>query len=405
MKTKEIWIEGNTLLYTDHQNIETVKLQVLKYAYVQILGEVPFLFLFADQQHYISTALEGFDEIYEQLTSCFHFDNKLFHTVCKTCKEGEKVKIWAKKMAQNYQILQDYVANADFGFEVYAEPKQLLSWDTTYQALEASGLADVFHSDYGTPYLRFNYPVRINEMLIDQLEVYVGEVPTDRPVQEYFATIYDTTNTDRSYKELRAQWMDEDVAIDQYGYERNDQCYLRFVLSEGIEASICYTYDEDFGYDDGSTSLHIYNTRAYDHFLDNEAYEEQMEISAILPLHKKLDISINHLENRNIKHIPKKVLTLLKGKSGIWIDRLNNKIGFVGTDTALIVDEEAIDYFTFQNILPAKGPGYADFMVHLQTGNYLYVFSENTYYFDQFKKELQQLTNKKVHIPEAYYNC
>lgn len=405
MSKKDIWIEEDTLYYTDHQSINTANLKVLKYAYVQILAEVPFLFLFADHQHYISTAQSGFGEVYQQLTDRFHFDDEMFFAVCKACAEDAKVKIWTKRMPKNYQILDGNPSDEDFGYEVQSEPKQLISWDTTYEQLEASGLVESYWSDFDFKYLRFKFPVRVQNILIDQLEIYVNNALPDRPLQEYFVSLYDDTNTDKSYKELRNLWIDDDIDIDQYGYERNDQCNLRFILAKGIEASICYTYDDESGYDDGSTSLHFYNTRTYDHFLDNEAYEEQMEISAILPLRKKLEINISHLDNNNIKHIPAKVKDVFKGKSGIWVDHVNKKIGFAGIGRSLILDGDAIDDFTFQNILPAKGPGYADFMVHLQTGNYLYAFAEDTYYFDQFEKELQQLTYKKVSIPEPYYNC
>ena len=378
---------------------------MLKYAYVQILGEVPFLFLFADYQHYISTAQSGFDEVYQQLSDRFQFDDATFFAVCKACVEDAKEKIWTKKMPQNYQILEDYTNDADFGYEVYAQPKQLLSWDTSYEALEASGLVEAYHTDYGTKYLRFKHPVRINEILIQQLEVYVEGLPANRPVQEYFVDLYDASNTDTSYKELRKQWIDEDLALEDYGYERADQCYLRFEFSSGIEASISYTYDEDYAYDDGSTSLHFYNTRAYSYLLDNKAYEAEMEVSAFLSLPKKLAISTSYMDNDAIKNIPAKVAEWHKGKSGIWIDQPQQKIGFVGVDTALILDLKEIDSFEFLNVLPAKGAGYADFLVRLKSGNAQHVFCEDTYFFDPFAESLQQLTHKKVHIPEADYNC
>lgn len=405
MNKKEIWIEGDILYYTDHQSIEKANLNSLKYAYVQVLGGTPYLFIFADHQHYISTELNGFEKVYHELSHRFGFDKDTFFRVCKAKKEDEKVKIWVKRMPKNYQILDGNLADEDFGYEVQSEPKQLISWDTTYEQLEASGLVESYWSDFDCKYLRFKFPVRVQNILINQLEIYVNNALQDRPLQEYFVSLYDDTNTDKSYKELRKLWIDNDIDVNQYGYERDDQCYLRFVLAKGVEASICYTYDDESGYDDGSTSLHFYNTHTYDHFLDNEAYEEQMEISAILPLRKKLAINISHLDNNDIKHIPAKVKDVLKGKSGIWVDRVNKKIGFAGTDTALILDGDAIDYFTFQNILPAKGGGYADFIAHIKTGSDLYVFAEDTYYFDQFKQELQQLTHKKVSIPEPYYNC
>lgn len=405
MENKEIWIEGDILFYKDHGNVENANIQSLKYAYAQILGNVPFLFVFADHQHYISTELQGFGEVYHKLSDRFRFDDETFFAVCKARKEDEKVKIWAKKMPQNYQILDEYLNDGDFGYEVYTEPKQMISWDTTYEQLEALGCIEAYFTDFGAKYLRFKYPVRIEGILIDQLEVYADNVSTNRPVQEFFVDLYDETNTDKSYKKLRELWIDDDVDINQYGYERDDQCYLQFALANGINASICYTYDEEYAYDDGSTSLHFYNKREYKSFLENKEYEEVMEISGLLSFPNKLDINVKYIDHDGVKHIPLKVKELLKEKSGIWLDSVNHKIGFAGTDTALILDLEKITYFTIQNVLPAKGSGYADFMVHLTTEDYLYVFIEDTYFFDQFAGQLEQMTKKSVEIPEAYYNC
>lgn len=78
MNNKEIRIEGDTLFYKDHGNIENANLNSLKYAYVQILGEVPFLFVFADHQHYISTELKGFEGVYRELSDRFGFDSEIF---------------------------------------------------------------------------------------------------------------------------------------------------------------------------------------------------------------------------------------------------------------------------------------------------------------------------------------
>lgn len=405
MHRKEIWIAGDTLFYKDHGHLEKANLQTLKYAYVQILVNVPFLFLFADHQHYISTELNGFDEIYPELSNRFHFDNTTFFAVSKAKKEDDKVKIWTKKMAQNYQILDSYPDDEDFGYEVYTAPKQMVSWDTTYEQLEALGCVETYFSDFGVKYLRFKYPVRIGALLILQLEIYAENIRVNAPVQEFFVQLYDETNTDQSYQQLRELWIDEDIDIDQYGYERNDQCHLRFVLSKGIEASICYTYDADYGYDDGSTSLHFYNQRQYHHLLENQAYETVMQVTEIISFHKKLDMSISYTKSSAIKNVPTKIHQLLKNQSGVWVDDVNQKIGFAGIDTALILDFDEIKYFTFQNILPAKGPGYADFMVHLSTEEYLYVFTADTYFFDQFAQRLEQMTKIAVEIPQAYYNC
>ncbi|WP_278554919.1 hypothetical protein [Elizabethkingia bruuniana] len=405
MDNKGTWIEGDTLFYKDHSNIENANIQSLQYAYVQILGDVLFLFVFADHQHYISTELKGFAEVYQELSDRFGFDDETFFAVCKAGNEDDKVKIWAKKMPRNYQILDEYPDDVDFGYEVYAQPRQMMSWDTTYEQLEASGCVEAYFTDFGARYLRFRYPVRIEGILIDQLEIYADNISTNRPVQEFFVNLYDETNTDKSYQQLRGLWIDDDIDINQYGYEREDQCYLQFVLANGINASICYTYDKEYAYDDGSTSLHFYNKREYRYFLENKEYEEMMEISRLISFHNRLDMKVSYIDHDGVKHIPLKVKELLGGKSGIWIDNTNHKIGFAGIDTALILDLEKIKYFTLQNVLPAKGAGYADLIVHLSTGNYLYVFIEDTYFFDQFAQQLEQMTKKQVEIPEAYYNC
>ena len=106
-------------------------------------------------------------------------------------------------MPRNYQILDEYPDDVDFGYEVYAQSRQMMSWDTTYEQLEASGCVEAYFTDFGARYLRFRYPVRIEGILIDQLEVYADNVSTNRPVQEFFVNLYDETNTDKSYQQLR----------------------------------------------------------------------------------------------------------------------------------------------------------------------------------------------------------
>lgn len=405
MNVKEIWLDKNTLFYKQFDQIETVNISSLKFAYVQILGNVPFLYVFTDMQHYISTELLGFDLVYRELSNIYKFDDKAFFEASKANIEDTKVKIWSKKIGRNYTILDEYLADGDLGYEVYSEPKQMISWDTTYEQLEKLGLVEAYFTEYGTQYLRFIYKVRIEGIVVDQLELYAENVISNRPVQEFFVDLYDKNNTDASYKELHELWLDEDIDVDQYGWERQDQCYLRFVFANGIDASICYTYDEESGDDDGSTSLHFYNNRTYEYFLENNEYEENIEITKFILFKKKIDLNVNHIEHDGVKYIPKKVKELMGENSGIWLDYLNKKIGFVGVERALILDINQIKNFSFQNILPARGPGYSDFMVQLKKGDYLTVFIDDTFYFDQFSEQLKKMTQKNVQIPEAYPNC
>lgn len=404
MNNKEIWIEEHILYFNDFNNIETIDIYSMKYAYVHILGGVPYLYIFSDKENYISTELKGFNEAYDALSNILNFDDETFLSATKSKLEDEKVKIWTKKFAKNYQFLDGDFQDGDFGYEIYTEPKQMLSWDTTYEELEKQGFIEFYTSIFDTQYARFKYPVRVEDILIDQLELYVDNVITNRPIQEFYVNLYDDTNSDLSYKELRDFWFDEDIDVEDFGWERDDQCYLRFLFAEGIEASICYTYEDESNYSDGSTSIHFYNERSYEHFLENPHYEKIIEVSEALSFNALIEINLNHIENDSIKTIPTLVKKRLNENSGIWLDRKNQKLGFAGIDTALILDHNEIKAFTIQNTLPARGAGYSQFIVKLKGEAQLNVFTADTNFFDQFAQHLQQMTDKIINIPEAYYN-
>jgi len=90
-----------------------------------------------------------------------------------------------------------------------------------------------------------------------------------------------------------------------------------------------------------------------------------MVLSEFLPFPDCLDLQIGYKEREDVKHIPVQVKEVWGDTSGVWLDQVNHKIGFVGRDIALILDLDQIDYFTFQNVLPAK-VGYADCIVHFK---------------------------------------
>ena len=404
MKNKEISIEENIIHYDHFNNIETLDIDRMKYAYVHILGGIPYLYIFSDTEHYISTELDDFNDVYRELSKIFNFDNETFFTISKNKIENEKAKIWTKNFAKNYQFLEGDFQDGDFGYEIYTEPKQMLSWDSTYEELDTKGYIEYYTSNYGTQYARFKYPVRVEDILINQLELYVDNVIRNRPIQEYYVDLYDNTLSDQSYKELRDFWLDEDIDVDDFGWEREDQCYLRFQFAEGIAASIRYDYDDESTYSDGSTSLHFYNERSYEHFLINEDYEKIIEFSELLTFDKSLEINLNHMENDSIKHIPIMIKNLLRDNGGIWFDRKNQKVGFSGTDTALILNNENIKSFTVINYLPSRGPGYSQLKVETKNEENLDIFTADTHFFDSYVQPLREITGKVVNTPEAYYN-
>ncbi|WP_343565642.1 hypothetical protein [Sphingobacterium sp.] len=400
-----VWLDGGSLHYLNYGNEEEVNLTKLRYAYVQLLAGEPYLFLFDHQQHYVSARSKGFSKVYPKLSEQFGFDDVLFFHTIKQPQDC-KAKIWFLPQNRNYKILSGDFDDDHRGFEIYSEPKQFISWDITYADIEKLGVGQQYASEYGTIYLKTNYPVRIGSLWLEALEIYYDDVPPHVPIQEYFTTIYDESNTDRSYKDLRDLWLnEEDYDAEDYGYERIDQCYLSFEFGNQISSSICYTYEDENNYDDGGTSLHFYNLRDYPYLLENAEYDQLIEVTELVKLKNKWDINADYRRNAAVKNIPSNVQQQLGKSSGIWLDRKNNKIGFAGRKTSLIYDIKDIDFFEIENVLPAKGPGYAILRVSLNGGNYNYIFEADTYELDPYANTLENWTHKKVSIPEAYYNC
>src|SRR5690606_17492997 len=108
--------------------------------------------------------------------------------------------------------------------------------------------------------VKIKYPVRVGNLLINELDFMADHERKGIAIQSYFATLNNGLNTDGSYLELRQAWMASiPTKVSEAGYERKDQKYLSFDLG-GVSLSICYTYDVE-QYDDGSTQFYITNYR------------------------------------------------------------------------------------------------------------------------------------------------
>lgn len=59
--------------------------------------------------------------------------------------------------------------------------------------------------------------------------------------------------------------------------------------------------------------------RKYKFFLENEEYEEVMEISGLISFLNELDIKVRDVDYDAVKHIPQKVKELLKNEQDMQI--------------------------------------------------------------------------------------
>ncbi|WP_164108526.1 MULTISPECIES: hypothetical protein [Sphingobacterium] len=399
-----IYISDNRLFYEDHTYEESVDLSILKYAYVEILAEAPYLFLFDYRQHYIPALQQGFSKAYLQLSKRFGFDDALFFKTINSKKE-QKNRIWIGNKTANYQILPEQHTDYEDGFEIQSTPLLFVSWDTTYEEFLKLNIGQLYQSEFDTTYFKINYPVRIGSLLIDLLEFYYdADERQNIAIQSYFTTLYTGSNSDESYYQLRELWMEEiPTVIDNAGYERDDQKYLTFDL-DGIGLSICYTYDVDGQYDDGGTSLTINNYRDYSESVLTDNLALSIETTQILSFDTLLNFQPDYKSNANVIAIPLIVVEKTETRNAVWLAD-DNTFGFTGDQYAIQFNRKDVHQLIIQNVLPAKGGGYVELSVKLKSNGYITIYYGEQHALDTYVQQLQEFLGIEVEVPEPYYNC
>lgn len=186
-------------------------------------------------------------------------------------------------------------------------------------------------------------------------------------------------------------------------YERADQKSFTFD-AQGVELSLVYTYDSSWQYDDGSTSVNIRNNRAYPELLIDIEYQSKCEFTESILLNNEVDFSGNYKQNHRLKQRFEGMLN--EAIPFVWIDKKNEKIGFAGKEKYQLFSFEEIESFTLQNITPARGRGHVSLIVnHPELKKTSSVFRGKCYALDQFKKQIEDLVQKKIHVAPEFPDC
>lgn len=403
-----IEIIDNRVRYNEGRgnDAEEFDLNKLKYVNVTLLGDTPYLLFFSDYQHYISSTSKGFENVYKQLSSKFGFNDEAFFEVMNQTEEITK-RVWVKPQKTNYHFLDQFYDDYKDGWEVQTNPPKFISWDTTINELETYKIGSFFLDEFDNEYFKIDNPVRFGNMILDDLTILTQAKRKDIGLQEFVIDLYHESLSDKSYHEIKENWSKIiPIDVEENGYEREDQNYLYFYLSEeeDIYFSIVYSYNVESNNDDGATSFHIVNNRDYSHVMYDEALEKSIEISESINLKEDYDIEESYSDNLYVVDTPERVKELMGEKSLIWIDKKAHRIGFSNTECSLVYPLTEIVSFSIYNVLPARGPGYAELRVNLKNEVYNRVFTAATYDFDALAPTLEQWTKKIVEIPEEYYN-
>lgn len=401
--TFRLYIKDQTLYYKDHESIEKVNLQDLKYAYAQrLLPDKMYLMLFDHRVHYINTDQNGFKSCYKILSNQYGFDDKEFVRIAKS-KEESKARIYLRKESQNYQIIASPSLNVEDGLYVLNDNPHFISWDTSYTEFEKSSVGHTYMTDNGIRYFKFNSPVQIGNIILDNLEFYMEDANPNLPVQSYFIDLYHEDNTDQSYEDIKACWQTHSSAdLNFSGYEREDQKHVAIQIQD-IQFDITYNYGVENNYEQGCTFLYINNNRNYTDRILKDAPTLPSESISYLIFNTELNFMPDYKNSAEIVHRPN---FIPKDKEFLfWYDEDNHRIGFTDEKYSIVFQLDEIDSIINQNVLPAKGNGYAILSVKPKNGYPKTIYYADQDFFNSYTSQIESLTKISVITPEPYYNC
>lgn len=403
-KANQVYIDGDQLFYEDHNTQETVFLNQLSYAYATVLGETAYLYLKGDKTDYISIEQTGFAEAYRVLSDRFGFDDNLFYEIVNQ-SENKKARIWIKQVPKNYATLEAEHNDFTQGFEVLSKTPQFISWDTTYEEMLTLGLAKAGDTEFTSDYHTFLYPVRIGNLIINDFGFNAGNDRQNIAVLSYSVDLNNGLNTDGSFEELKAFFMNLiPTNLDEAGYEREDQKHLSFER-DLISFNILYDYNDDSSYDSGSTYFYLNNQRDYTSTVLPKRDDLVAEYVKLVVFEDAFEFSPNYENDNRVTARPILLDELANTKQVSYYNEQTNRIGFSNENFSIEFDRKEVASIIIQNVLPAKGGGYATLDVMCVDDNRCYIFFADLYAFDNYAKQIQKTLGVIVQIPEPSYNC
>lgn len=118
---------------------------------------------------YVSLEYDGFQQVYHRLSKRFGFKDDVFQKY-KQEKRSLKLRLWRKIVPANYSILERSFPEALKGFEIQSPQKEFISWDLPLAELKKKKRARIKRNAYGSQYLVFKQPVRIGNLIFNDLK-------------------------------------------------------------------------------------------------------------------------------------------------------------------------------------------------------------------------------------------
>lgn len=376
-------------------------LNQLKYVYLVKDPEIRNnrLTLYLNDFFKIGVNYTGFIAFYQKLSAQFGFDDSLFFEYLY--KKGPfSIQIWRKKQIQNYDILDEKYNDYTQGFEIQSPQKKFIPWGTTYEALFQQTQFKEKWIHYG-----FVYPIRVGRLLLKDVWI-TPSVRKDVPILELYTDCYHASATDKSYLELKSLLTENKKLITSFIEERNNPKLYKSVINfSHIEFELYYHRHFKDYFDKGYSKFIIKNNTEYLEYVINEPYESQLVISSYLIIDHQDLIKIDYTCNSNIKRRPPKIKEKFRDDQAvIWIDDVNNKIGFTCNDRSIVFDKNEIEYFTLANTETARRNNESSLTICFVDKNkeMITIFSAEYHFLPQYAEKIRALTQKEVRYIEQY---
>lgn len=392
----EIIIKNNSYESDD----EIIKFKSIEYIYLETSDySEPSMFIYQGRQYYIPGDYLGTERLWKHLAERFSFDINIVYSHLKD-KKNAIHKLYRTTYTKNYSITSTNTNDYLEGYEIQSPTPLFIPWNTTKEDL----LKCPYISSDGF-YLDITYPVRIGNIIIDNLGTYINDVRSDVSPQNYYAKCFATDGSDKSLYELKNK-IEQDLGS-KASYSFNDDSNLLFYAkSNDITLEISYSNDDNdcrtIAY--SFSSLHISTKYEYPNLLNDTDYTSKLELSNTFIFKYPLNTPTNYHRDDRIKHTPEIIQKHSKGKSIIWIDNANNILGFADNEYAIWFDRMEIDSLTLWNMLPAKGGGFCNLSINLNTGESVTVFEGEHDTLKHQLEELEKFLTIKVTFYEDY-NC
>ena len=272
------------------------------------------------------------------------------------------IAIWSKcflKISKSWQPdfeeLSPYISpDILYFFTVDKSSSYCISWNTTYSELLALNLGHLETDINDVQFYYFDIPIIVGHIKFNHAKILWNSTSLASPIQHYIVDIRDGIRHTDTYSRLLGILS----KYETYAQKITDNT----IMDEGsFNLSVKdIFYALNYSIPDKCTRLDIYNKRdyAYPILLDSN-YQHQGTVSKIHYMSYGLKIEqYHHYYDYCIKPVPSFVTALLKYDEDniIWIDSVNEVIGFKGDNFCLILPNK-IESIQIDNLHPAKGWG------------------------------------------------